>query len=64
MFSEFNGDLIRDPARKNVGKFVTLPDFLEFAKAKAVPGVLINIEVIFFSTLLCIDIYTYVVRSY
>ncbi|XP_049382620.1 glycerophosphodiester phosphodiesterase GDPDL6-like isoform X1 [Solanum stenotomum] len=44
MFSEFNGDLIRDPARKNVGKFVTLSDFLEFAKAKAVPGVLINIE--------------------
>ncbi|MCD7456282.1 hypothetical protein HAX54_031119 [Datura stramonium] len=51
MFSEFNGDLARDPARKNVGKFVTLSDFLEFAKAKAVPGVLINIEVIFFSTL-------------
>ncbi|XP_060194695.1 glycerophosphodiester phosphodiesterase GDPDL6-like isoform X2 [Lycium barbarum] len=44
MFSEFNGDLARDPARKNVGKFVTLSDFLEFAKEKAVPGVLINIE--------------------
>lgn len=44
MFSEFNGDMIRDPARKNVGKFVTLSEFLEFAKAKAVPGVLINVE--------------------
>lgn len=57
MFSEFNGDLVRDPARKNVGKFVTLSDFLEFAKTKKVPGVLINIEVNFFSTLLCIYIY-------
>ncbi|KAJ8548947.1 hypothetical protein K7X08_030913 [Anisodus acutangulus] len=44
MFSEFNGDLARDPARKNVGKFVTLSDFLEFSKEKAVPGILINIE--------------------
>ncbi|KAH0716809.1 hypothetical protein KY290_015777 [Solanum tuberosum] len=44
MFSEFNGELARDPARKNMGKFVTLSDFLEFAKGKAVPGVLINIE--------------------
>ncbi|KAK4348180.1 hypothetical protein RND71_034519 [Anisodus tanguticus] len=44
MFSQFNGDLARDPARKNVGKFVTLSDFLEFAKKKTIPGVLINIE--------------------
>ncbi|PHT55058.1 hypothetical protein CQW23_03544 [Capsicum baccatum] len=44
MFSEFNGNMIRDPARKNVGKFVTLSEFLEFAKAKAVRGVLINVE--------------------
>ncbi|XP_019256078.1 PREDICTED: glycerophosphodiester phosphodiesterase GDPDL7-like isoform X1 [Nicotiana attenuata] len=44
MSGGFNGELARDPARKNVGKFVTLSDFLEFAKAKAVPGVLINIE--------------------
>ncbi|CAN4105457.1 unnamed protein product [Withania somnifera] len=44
MVSEFNGDLTRDPARKNMGKFVKLSEFLEFAKAKAIPGVLINIE--------------------
>jgi len=33
---------------------------LEFAKAKAVPGVLINIEVILFSTFTCIYIYIYI----
>ncbi|XP_010483370.1 PREDICTED: glycerophosphodiester phosphodiesterase GDPDL7 [Camelina sativa] len=35
---------LRNPANKNVGKFTTLAEFLEFSKAKAVPGVLINIE--------------------
>ncbi|KAJ8768245.1 hypothetical protein K2173_021185 [Erythroxylum novogranatense] len=36
--------LPRNPANKSKGKFVTLAEFLEFAKAKAVSGVLINIE--------------------
>ncbi|XP_057988059.1 glycerophosphodiester phosphodiesterase GDPDL6 [Hevea brasiliensis] len=40
-----NGDKYpRNPAYKNTGKFVTLAEFLEFAKAKAASGVLINIE--------------------
>ncbi|CAN8248423.1 unnamed protein product [Cochlearia groenlandica] len=34
----------RNPANKNAGKFMTLVDFLEFSKTKAVAGVLINIE--------------------
>ncbi|XVF89246.1 hypothetical protein PTKIN_Ptkin19aG0114700 [Pterospermum kingtungense] len=34
----------RNPEAKNKGKFMTLTEFLEFAKAKAVPGILINIE--------------------
>ncbi|KAE8700427.1 Glycerophosphodiester phosphodiesterase GDPDL6 [Hibiscus syriacus] len=34
----------RNPAAKNKGKFMTLNDFLEFAKTKEVEGVLINIE--------------------
>lgn len=37
--------LQRNPAYKNQGKFFTLSDFLDFAKAKAVPGILINIQV-------------------
>jgi len=37
-------DLLRNPLNKNKGKFVTLSEFLELAKTKAVPGVLINIE--------------------
>ncbi|KAK9275627.1 hypothetical protein L1049_022894 [Liquidambar formosana] len=36
--------LQRNPANKSKGKFMTLSEFLEFAKAKAVTGVLINIE--------------------
>ncbi|XP_045787429.1 glycerophosphodiester phosphodiesterase GDPDL7-like [Trifolium pratense] len=37
-------DFQRNPADKNSGKFVTLSEFLELAKAKAVTGILINIE--------------------
>ncbi|RWR91120.1 glycerophosphodiester phosphodiesterase GDPDL7 [Cinnamomum micranthum f. kanehirae] len=37
-------DLKRNPAYKNQGKFFTLSDFLDFAKGKAVPGILINIQ--------------------
>ncbi|CAL9075451.1 unnamed protein product [Musa textilis] len=36
--------LARNPAAKNQGKFMTLADFLEFAKKSTVAGVLINIE--------------------
>ncbi|EPS68532.1 hypothetical protein M569_06231, partial [Genlisea aurea] len=36
--------MVRNPANKNKGKFVTLVDFMELAKTKAVPGILINIE--------------------
>lgn len=43
--SFFEGDLVRNPATKNSGKFVTLADFLELAKTKAVTGVLISIQV-------------------
>lgn len=41
---EFGG-LPRNPAEKDKGKFLTLAEFLDFAKAKAVSGVLINIQV-------------------
>ncbi|XP_019441286.1 PREDICTED: glycerophosphodiester phosphodiesterase GDPDL7-like [Lupinus angustifolius] len=37
-------DFQRNPAEKNSGKFVTLPEFLELAKAKAVTGILVNIS--------------------
>ncbi|MED6180855.1 hypothetical protein PIB30_013938 [Stylosanthes scabra] len=37
-------DFPRNPAEKNSGKFVTLTEFLELAKTKAVPGILINIQ--------------------
>ncbi|WOK99836.1 glycerophosphodiester phosphodiesterase GDPDL7-like isoform X2 [Canna indica] len=36
--------LHRNPAQKNAGKFMTLPDFLNFAKTSNVSGVLINIQ--------------------
>lgn len=46
MVSPFmNNSMLRNPANKNAGKLVTLSEFLEFAKAKAVMGILINIEV-------------------
>ncbi|GMY32887.1 glycerophosphodiester phosphodiesterase GDPDL7-like [Fagus crenata] len=35
-------DLLRNPAYMNASKLVTLSEFLEFAKAKAVSGVLIK----------------------
>ncbi|XP_030546737.1 glycerophosphodiester phosphodiesterase GDPDL6-like [Rhodamnia argentea] len=46
LVSPFGSDVgfLRDPANKNKGKFVTLSEFLELAKSKAVSGVLINIE--------------------
>ncbi|OMO61762.1 Glycerophosphoryl diester phosphodiesterase [Corchorus capsularis] len=34
----------RNPAAQNLGKFMTLTDFLEFSKTKGVSGILINIE--------------------
>ncbi|XP_007011972.2 PREDICTED: glycerophosphodiester phosphodiesterase GDPDL7 [Theobroma cacao] len=39
-----NAGYQRNPEAQNKGKFMTLTDFLEFAKAKAVSGILINIE--------------------
>ena len=41
---ENKGGLPRNPANKDKGKFFTLAEFLEFAKIKAVTGILINIE--------------------
>ncbi|KAK9099256.1 hypothetical protein Syun_026301 [Stephania yunnanensis] len=36
--------LPRNPANKNMGKLMALSEFLDYAKAKAVTGILINIE--------------------
>ncbi|XP_044981436.1 glycerophosphodiester phosphodiesterase GDPDL7-like isoform X1 [Hordeum vulgare subsp. vulgare] len=36
--------LERNPAAKNAGKFVTLPEFLDFAKASNITGILMGIE--------------------
>ncbi|XP_011033465.1 PREDICTED: glycerophosphodiester phosphodiesterase GDPDL6-like [Populus euphratica] len=41
---ENKGGLPRNPANKNKGKFLSLAEFLELAKVKAVTGILINIE--------------------
>ncbi|KAL9339559.1 hypothetical protein Peur_068574 [Populus x canadensis] len=41
---ENKGGLPRNPANKSKGKFLTLAEFLELAKVKAVTGILINIE--------------------
>ncbi|XP_011017989.1 PREDICTED: glycerophosphodiester phosphodiesterase GDPDL6-like [Populus euphratica] len=41
---ESKGGLPRNPANKSKGKFLTLAEFLELAKVKAVTGILINIE--------------------
>ncbi|KAJ1436931.1 PLC-like phosphodiesterase, TIM beta/alpha-barrel domain superfamily [Sesbania bispinosa] len=42
--SPLGNDFPRNPANKNSGKFVTLSEFLELAKAKAVTGILVNIK--------------------
>ncbi|KAG8372602.1 hypothetical protein BUALT_Bualt12G0083700 [Buddleja alternifolia] len=42
--SFFEGSLVRNPANKNSGKFVTLSEFLQLAKTKAVSGVMISIK--------------------
>ncbi|XVF48446.1 hypothetical protein PTKIN_Ptkin03bG0190600 [Pterospermum kingtungense] len=39
-----SSDFQRNPEAENKGKFISLADFLELAKAKAVSGILINIE--------------------
>ncbi|XP_028208238.1 glycerophosphodiester phosphodiesterase GDPDL6-like isoform X2 [Glycine soja] len=39
-----SSDFLRNPANKTSGKIVTLSEFLELAKAKAVPGILVNIQ--------------------
>ncbi|KAK7329963.1 hypothetical protein VNO77_24146 [Canavalia gladiata] len=38
------GGFLRNPANKTSGKFVTLQEFLDMAKTKAVPGILLNIQ--------------------
>lgn len=45
LLSPYEAPLNRNPSNKNKGKIVTLPEFLELAKQRAVPGILINIEV-------------------
>ncbi|CAJ1944796.1 unnamed protein product [Sphenostylis stenocarpa] len=39
-----SGDFQRNPANRTSGKLVTLQEFLELAKTKGVPGVLVNIQ--------------------
>lgn len=43
--SPYGAPLDRNHAYLYAGKFVTLPEFLEFAKAKSVHGIMIGIEV-------------------
>lgn len=47
--SPFSNDagMLRNPANKSKGKFVTLADFLEFSKQEKVLGILIDIQVRF-----------------
>lgn len=45
MVNPFGNEFQRNPANKNNGKFVTLPEFLDLAKTKAVFGILIHIQV-------------------
>lgn len=42
--SDLPDPLPRNPANKNLGNFMTLQEFLQFAKKKAVPGILIDIK--------------------
>ncbi|XP_043712512.1 glycerophosphodiester phosphodiesterase GDPDL7-like [Telopea speciosissima] len=42
--STANYGLVRNPENNGKGKFLTLNEFLEMAKAKAVSGILVNIE--------------------
>ncbi|KAK7265117.1 hypothetical protein RJT34_32733 [Clitoria ternatea] len=44
MFNPKGSAFQRNPANKNSGKFVTLPQFLELAKAKGVTGILVNVS--------------------
>lgn len=43
--ADSTGSFLRNPAYKNSGNFVTLAEFLDFAKAKAPKGILIDIQV-------------------
>jgi hypothetical protein len=45
MVNPQGNDFQRNPADKNNGKFVTLAEFLELAKTKAVGGILVHIPV-------------------
>jgi len=45
MVNPFGNEFQRNPANKNSGKFITLPEFLDLTKTKAVFGILINIQV-------------------
>ncbi|KAL8152472.1 hypothetical protein V2J09_010232 [Rumex salicifolius] len=44
LLTSFQQNMPRNPAAKNLGKLVTLAEFLDIAKKRAIPGILINIE--------------------